>query len=446
MIILSISLIIVALLLISPMALLCTWIVSSPIVTNYINRPWQNPFFGSYRLIDRFYSVSGFDIRELFTFDRIVLLLLFAAILFSKKNVQLIKFNKIDLPFLYFLGAIFISTLYSHSIIHRTRIAVDTFGLCYIAYFIGKNMLSKDENFNKCLNAVLILGCTLIAVSLTEFYTHSDIFLYRITGPFLYWENLGLTLGIIFFIVLFKKNSAELTSKATRLFYNILIVLLIVTIFLTYTRTIMFTVLAGIFFIGLKGKAVLRKEIVRKYNVFVFLIIFIVAFSPILLVNTNFYQHRLTKRTDDGRLESYLLALRIFGGNPIQGIGLKDYRDDKIKYMTKEEKVKDDFRMSESTSCHNSYLVTASEMGLMGLIPMILIVNYTYRFCRKYYHHAENRNEKLWALTMGALTVVYFLSALTFDPFFETTIDNKLYYMCLGISVGRYKTMAGENQ
>lgn len=432
---------IIIMLMVSPMTLLCTWVVSSPVVTNFIARPFMNPLWGSYRLIDRFYSVPGFDIRELFNFDRIVLLLLFIMILFFSNRIQRIKFSKIDLPFLFFLGAIFISILYSNNITHRVRVAVDTFGLCYVAYFLGKNMLREDERFNKYLNAVLILGCALIAISLTEFYMHRVTFLYRITGPFLYWENLGLTLAIIFFIVLFKKNAIESGSKITARFYNLLLILLSLTIFLTYTRTIMFVVLLGLFYLSMEGKEVISKPTIKRYRIFFFFIVFLVAFSPILLQSTSFYQHRLTKRTDEGRMKTYNTAIRAFVYNPITGLGFRDFGEEQRRYIEPVEG--EDPREGD---LHNSYLAVAADMGLLGLIPMILLVIASYKFCRQYYLRAEGRTEKLWALTMATLTIIYFLSAMTFDLFFEPTIDNKLFYMCLGISVGRYSKLVEEKQ
>lgn len=422
------------------MVLLCTWIISSPFVTNFIARPHANPFWGSYRLIDRFDSVPGFDIRELFNFDRIILIVLFVIVYTNMGKLR--KYKKIDVPFLTFVGVVSLSTLMSNNFVHAVRVALDTFGLCYIAYFIGKNMLVEDEQFNKYLNAVIVLGCILIVDSFLEFYFHRDDFMYRITGPFLYWENLGLTMAIIFFIVFFKKNSVTSGAKITTGFYNLLLILLSLVIFLTYTRTIMFVVLLGLLYLSVKGKEIIKQSTIKKCQIFIFFIVFMIVFSPILLKNTSFYQHRLTKG-DESRIENYLIAVKIFQQNPIIGIGLKGYIDERLNFISRSEIEKMELFSLARSTCHNSYLVIASEMGMFGLIPMFLLVIFIYKYCQQYYNLAEKKNEKLWAITISSISIVYFLSAITFDPFFGFTIDNKLYYMCLGISVGRYGKLRG---
>ena len=45
--------------------------------------------------------------------------------------------------------------------------------------------------------------------------------------------------------------------------------------------------------------------------------------NPNLIINTGFYQHRLTARTNEDRVESYLAAVRMFIRNPLMGVGMK---------------------------------------------------------------------------------------------------------------------------
>ena len=423
---------------ISPTALVSSWIITSPFVNNFIARPDENPFFGSYRLIDLTgHVVPGFDIRELFTFDRAVLLTLFIITLF--RATHKITLDRLDIVFLTFLGSAGLSTLFSKNFVHAVKVAFDSFGLSYIAYFLGKNMLYWEDKFKKYIRAVLTLGVTLVVVTLCESYINRDTDMYRITGPFLYWENLGLTLAIILFIALFRVNTIKLSSNRVSKGFQVLILLLAICIFLSYTRTIMFVVLLGLLYCARKGNNVINKRTISKYNLFVVSIIIITALSPLLLSSTGFYQHRLTKRTDEGRIENYYVAMRMFMQHPLLGIGFKNYDTEQVNYATEEEIKKG--AVTSRGSCHNSYLVIAAEMGLMGFIPMILLVVFSYTFCRQYYSFVKTKEEKLWALTMGTLTIIYFLSATTFDPFHEPTIDNKLFYMCLGLSVGRYNIL-----
>lgn len=396
------------------------------------------------RLIEaKAYSLPGFDIRELFTFDRFALsmLLLYVFIRYGFKN----KLKNIDLYFLLFLCAVGLSIVQSNNVFHAIKVWFDSFVLCYFAYYIGKNYVSQDNIIlNKYHSSVLVLGCVLIAISLTEFYMYGDIFMYRITGPFLYWENLGLALAIVFFIVWLKKqeylSKTKIHRPMTKTFYNALTVLLSIVIFLTYTRTIMFVVLSGLFFISWKGKGILSTGTIKLYKGIVVFFIILTILSPVLLQHTNFYQHRLTKRTDEGRIENYYAALRMFASSPVFGIGLKNFEYEQVKYATKEEI--EEWKITSKGTCHNSYLVIAAEIGILGLIPMMFLVYFSFRICSQYFKLAKDRPDKIHALAIWTITLVYFLSAMTFDPMFEPTIDNKLFFMCLGTAVGKYQQLS----
>jgi O-antigen ligase len=130
----------------------------------------------------------------------------------------------------------------------------------------------------------------------------------------------------------------------------------------------------------------------------------------------------------------------MFVRHPLLGVGLKDYVTEEINYLSFTE-----IHWAVLGNCHNAYLAVAAETGLMGLVPMVLLVIGAFRTCWRYYIVAKDRGrrEVLWGAMMMALTLVYFLSAMTFNVFFEATIDNKLYYLLLGITAGQLTAVSG---
>ncbi len=424
-----------SLLFINPLWLLATWIVTTPVVTNFINRPWQNPFFGSYRIIERFSSPAGFSIRELYNFDRIVLLLLLIFLKYrvAKYNTQ---YRNIDVPFILFICAILISILYSNTPVHRIRVAFDTFILCYIAYYIGKNYLFSKEPFNVFIKACLFAGVALFTISALEYFTIGRSLnqtMYRITGPFLYWENLGLATTFIMFITIFKKT---IDAGKWKKFYTILIYMLGLCIFFAQTRTIMASIIIAFLFLSVTGWKIIGVKSIAKYGFIVLVIATVIAVKPSIITSTKYYQNRILARTDDGRKQLYETSVRIFKKNPIFGIGFRDFEEDKLYYISTRERIGD--WISERGNLHNTYLAIAAEIGLMGLIPFLFLVFFSFDLCYKYFYSAPNNQEKLWALTMAVISLIYFLIGFTFDPLFEPTIDNKLFFLCLGITVGKY--------
>jgi O-antigen ligase len=422
-------------LLINPLGLMLGWIITSPFVSNFIERPGMNPFFGSYMIFD--YSnvvLQGFDIRELFDFDRIVLLLLFFITLVSKNKAGT-RIDRVDVIFFIFLLILFFSALRSHNVIHAIRIVLDTFGLCYVAYYLGKTSFHKKRLFEKYVAAVIVLGCILIAVGLIEKYFIAKSPSHRITGPFAYWETFGLTLTIIFFHLWYKITAMVPQRILERIILKGLMVLTIFCITMTYTRTIIFSALMGLIGSLYMGRRIISRKTINKYlAVSVVLIITIMTF-PVLVTDSDFYQNRLIQATTIfERVEAYKVAVRMFIQNPIFGIGLLNYQSEMKNYISRSEIV---FTRLGQTTSHNSFLAVAAESGLFGIVAMVLLIAVIYKTCYKYYKLVGERNEKIWGLAMLAISISYFLSAMTFNMFFLPTIDNKIYYLSLGITVGR---------
>lgn len=172
----------------------------------------MNPFFGSYMITDAYaISVEGFDIRQLFVYDRIVLLLILAWVAFNHKKVK--SSNKsLDLAFIILLIALFFACFQSRNMIHAIKVITDSFGLCYVTYYIGKNKLMSEKEHSKTMTAIILLGVVLVLTGLVENYVFGGITGYRVTGPFRFWENYGLTLLIIFYVLWYKLNSTEIAT------------------------------------------------------------------------------------------------------------------------------------------------------------------------------------------------------------------------------------------
>jgi O-antigen ligase len=420
---------------VSPINLLCVWVVTSPVVTNFILIPSLNPLFGSTNLVEySSYTTQGLAIRELFTYDRIVLFLLLVFVLTSS-NLPKLRFKAIDSPFLFFLTVIVISVLFSNNRLSSARVAMDTFGMCYITYFLGKNFIFKDNNYNKFHVSLVAAGVFFFVISVLEFHYYAEDSRYRITGPFAYWENLALTLAIIFYVIWYKICTTHKRDKLQKRIYWFALIGVCVTIIMAQTRTIWFGMLIGICVLVWEGRRFISMKSVRKY-VLISIIAVIFIFANLALFKGTSYYARLTrKETVEGRMETYKAALRMFAHSPIVGIGLKNFRDEMEHYVDASEVKWSKFG---GTSLHNSYLVVASEMGIMGLIPMGFLILSLFKFFRKCYRRTTDPSDKYWALAMVGMTVTYFLSGMTFDPFFEPTLDNKLYYMCVGTTAGRF--------
>jgi len=192
------------------------------------------------------------------------------------------------------------------------------------------------------------------------------------------------------------------------------------------------------------GRNIIDRRVINKHLIMLTIVLTIVltilASYPMLITKTHFYQNRLTQmETFSGRLEVYKAAVRMFIRNPISGVGLGNYQEEMINYISRNETIYS--KPGRSTS-HNSYLAVAAEAGLIGFIPLIMLIFFAYSACLKYFKQSTKKIDKFWGLSIIAMTISYFLSAITFNMFFLPTVVNKIYYLSLGLTVGRYQRLA----
>lgn len=293
-----------------------------------------------------------------------------------------------------------------------------------------------DKNaFDIITGSIVLLGVSLIAISLYEYIFIATSPGYRLTGPFRFWENLGLTLSFCFFVILFKIFSPNSLRFTKSMILWGLLLLCSFCIFLTQTRTIMLATIIGCTAFFYYGRYLIPKRVTWSIITIFSIFTLLVSLNPMIVKNTSFYKTRLTKKeTFEGRMETYTAALRMIKSNPVTGIGLKNFVSSMEDYIGYNE-IK--YSRFGKTTLHNSYLVIASEAGLPALILFGAMIYHIFRGLLYRVKLTHDRVTSFWYLTMLGISISYFLSGLTFDIFFEPTIDNKIYYLCLGLTTGR---------
>lgn len=429
--------------------LLYVWVAASPFISNLIVIRNDNPFFGSYRIVDYEGYSSGPAKRliELFDFDRIVLLLLFLIVLKKFRRPADPSVVRVQRWLGFFGLTVFVSALYSHNVLNALRKATDTFGLCFIAFLIGRTYLTDRKIWSRFLSTILLLGAILGSLCIIEYHKFGDWNLsiygdaYRVTGPFRYWETLGMTLAIVSFVVWFRwVTTTGPRLKLRQAAYLAIGALLIYGIFRTQTRTIMLALgVGGFMLLFLARGVVMSRAVVKRVMLIAILGGIFILLAPEFLAKTRFYQATISRvQTKEGRAETYIAAWRMFYQNPLMGIGLKNFQDDMKLYVSAQEITHSSL---ERSSCHSSYFVTAAECGLMGLIPLICFIGAAFAMCRKYLKESVESEDKAWAIAMLGMSITFFLCGITFDPFFDPTMQNQLFCMCLGGTAARLEAL-----
>ena len=426
--------------------LLYLWVAASPILSNLIRIRNDNPFYGSYRIVDYVGYASGPSkhLIEILDFDRIVLILLFLVVMKQVHRSRDYFVTRAQQWLGLFAATVFVSGLLSNNVLNAMRIATDTFGLCYLSFVIGRTYFADPKAWKGFLNAILALGAILGCTCVLEYRkfgewglaTYGDA--YRVTGPFRYWETLGMAASLVAYVAWFKwVTTSGPRARLKQAGYLVLCLLMAYCVFRTQTRTIMLALALGLGLLLYRASKthVMSKSLIRKLSLVLALIVTFLLVAPEWLTNTRFYRDTINREaTKDGRAETYVAATRMFLHNPLTGIGLKNFQDDMRLYMSAREVT---FSSLENTSCHSSYFVTASEMGLMGFIPLVGLIASAFTLCSRYTNQSTHSEDRAWGVAMLGMTMTFFMCGTAFDPFFDTTMQNQLFYMCLGSAAAR---------
>lgn len=434
-----------------PRYLLFLWIIGSPFLSNLIDIPKDNPFFGSYRIVDYVGYASGplKQFIQLIDFDRSVLLLLFISALRDNYSFTSMNANKMQMWLGIFSAVVLFSALSSHNILNGLRKAIDTFGLCYAAFYIGKVFFADPAHNRLLITATLLLGLLLGITCFVEYQKFGEWNLakygdaHRVTGPFRYWETLGMTISVIIFVLIYYclLNLTSPINRKCKLIGIFFGVLLLWCVFRTQTRTIM-----GALTIGLIVTLFAARGKILNDRIFKFIFsatcggTLVLMISPAIIENTRFYRETINRTvTTDGRRETYIAAQRMFLRHPILGIGLKNFEDDMQYYVNRDEI---QFSSLENTSCHSSYFVIAAELGLLGLLSFGCFIWYSYASCRQAIQCSQSNSDLAWSISLIGMMTTFFLCGLTFDPFFDPTLQNWLFCLCLGATGARLERLA----
>lgn len=176
------------------------------------------------------------------------------------------------------------------------------------------------------------------------------------------------------------------------------------------------------------------------YSLFSLLIIYFLAFTL-----SNSFENRVYQAKDDikelvsGNFYSslgiraayYMITYDILKENLILGVGIGDYKDVIIETLNKEPFNKFPIQMinmMEKTHAHNQFLMILIQMGLVGMILVIMIFYFLVRTSLKF--TGENKNIFLLFL------VIFFISSNT-DPSWYKQFTLVLWLLFSGlISIG----------
>ena len=325
-----------------------------------------------------------------------------------KKSLSLPKL--IFIPALLFSAAASLSTVLAMQTFTSKEILISLmFLIRFIMYFfvsiVVANTVSKSK-VSGFLNIILVAGFVFITAGFFQLLVFPDLsslapfgwdpHQQRITSTFLDPNFAGMLIVMLFTIASCK---FLFTKRPVYLLYALIS---FASLMLTFSRSTYLALLAAVAIIGIyKSKKILAA----------FLMMFIISFVLIPQVRSRIVGAANVDETSQARIESWQKAIKIFGDNPIFGVGFNTYRFAQEKYGF--------FDLSQPEGGHSgggsdsSILTVAATTGVFGLFFFLwLLVACILHLAKK----AQKNPSYLAALSIFAALVVnsQFVNSLFF--------------------------------
>ncbi len=338
--------------------------------------------------------------------------------------IFLLILNKIKQPnikwqYLFFPTTILISIVVNSYWLMPIEIFTATlYALRFVSFFsLFFIVASFDKDFKqKLLNILFILGIVILIISYLQYFLYSslrnvfylgfDEHYFRIFSVFLD-PNFAGVFFVLFFLFIFTKLVIALKKEKLKqkIFLFILFLISITTVFLTFSRTALLSLIISfsIYLVFLKKKK--------------FILHLISALAMFILITYPFYQIEslnLFRTTSGiGRIESYTTSLKVASVNPIFGTGFGAYRYAR-KFHEKEIIDENDFPENSKSGVENSFLYVFATTGLVGLGAFFIlwkqILNSAFKTLKK-------NNDQYQILVISSIAC-FFVSALFINSLF----------------------------
>jgi O-antigen ligase len=308
----------------------------------------------------------------------------FTAIFFRK--IRLLPISYLEITMLGF-SAILLASLYVHDNIERYHVGVVTakFLAPMMAFFIAKNVFRNDHDKAVFMWALFGLGAYLGATAFFEFFRIESWFFTsfiadpaigsfadRARGPFLQAAQNGTAMGMLFFISIYLYARTQSSFLKTAIVGTGCMILL--GVFFSLTRGAWIGTALGLVAVASLHHSFKKLLIPGTLIALVSL--------PILLplVKSQRSEEAIADRATNMdnvyyRFNTWLSGLNMFVENPIFGVGVTRFVEFNYFYQNDEIISKaGGVQLSGGDAAHNTYIEVASELGLVGLIPYLVIM------------------------------------------------------------------------
>jgi len=376
--------------------------------------------------VTRYQFANGFAL-SLFDCAAVLNLLILFVIAVKKKNIFSFHLSK---PIGIFLIFCFISLLANLSVLPLFSIGVASLYivrfLAYASFYPTVGLLSGKIKENA--PGFLIIAGVLVGVfGIAQFFLYPtlqnlyylgwDRHWYRLFATFFDPNFAGIVLVFPLFFSLFYTYQSFVKRNISRmLFYFSTTAFLLISLFLTFSRSALLALIGGLIVFILKSKVPGWVSI----GIFGFII------AGVVLISINYKATEGTKlyrvASSQARVDSVQAALTIFEKNPVFGIGFNAYRYAQYRYGFA---TGPNWETSHSgAGTDNSLLFVLATTGIVGFGAFFYLCFSIFKFMRK--------NTNSISIPIAASFFALLIGSFFINAFFYPAVMF-LFWSCLGL-------------
>ena len=313
--------------------------------------------------------------------------------------------------------------------IHAAYISVDRIeGIVYfiatifiplILFIVITNSELSISNINSFINVNIIAGIVLglFSIYVVNILGSPGV---RISSI---WEDFNIIAAyfmIIIFLIISKIIHAE--DKRLLFFYLLALIPVLLGLFFTQTRGVWLSVIISLLFYILKRP----KALVPAIIIFCFILMF---FYSIVLDRFLSVKNFNTDISSLGRIQAWVASILIIKDHWLLGAGFDGFEELKLTVF--------DYYIVEVPHSHNTYLRLILELGVIGFIPYISLMIFSFVYTFKLIKVYKKNKNIIKIIDALQLSFVGLFVAFIFEPYFSLYGNSTIIIWCL-ISITFY--------
>lgn len=297
-------------------------------------------------------------------------------------------------------------------------------------FFVVTQLLKTPAGAKRIINIVLLTGLLVALYGIYQFIAGVEIPANWVdqaegkvrtrafsifTTPNMLAGYLSLLIPVSVGMFFAEKNVAR------KAYYGIVVACMGMALLFTLSRSgWIFCCCALLFYVGLKNKKFIVPTLLCLFAMFVLLVIFMPSVANRILY--LFSPAYIASSSAGGRIYRAIAGFELFKQHPLFGMGLGQFGGS----------VALSHKLNNTFSMDNYYMKTAVEMGVVGLIALLVLLYNTFIWCYRGLAKISDPEQKDWATGILAGLVCVILYNLT-ENMLEIPLLSSYFWMFAGI-------------